>query len=314
MDEVKLSIIGEEEIESNEKGKFSFSYLKLGKYRILANKSGYIPQVKSVKIDSSNNRKIDIAMKSGNTDLFGIIMDKSNHLLSGVEVTIKNSVRSVKSDSNGLYQFEKLNSGTNEIIFSKKGYFTDSKRVLVAVGLQTRLDSKLRAGEDNQAPMPLKLSPFAFSPNNPEMLGYPSKSIYLIFDEPVGRSALNILNYKMNTYMGDSVTGLIKKLDNDDVMLTGVSFHRGDQTFKTIKFNVSYSQKVEKMPFIELFVKGVSDKSGNVIPEAGSEVKNFSTGYYKMELLDDDIQNEENIDIEDSNDIDIDLEDDGVEN
>ncbi len=275
-------LIGGEETKSNEKGEFNFDYLKIGTYRILVYKSGYSPLMKTIRIDSSRNKKLEVSLSPSKTDIFGIVIDELDHVLEGVEITIKNSMKAHKTDANGLYTFENLKAGSVEIIISKPGYYTVIQEVLIRVGIQKRFDIVLKAGVDEEPPVPLKLSPYAYSPNNPSMIGYPAQTLYVNFNEPLERDALNIMNYEIIAYSGDPETGLIKKYENEEVLLNGIAFHRGDKSLRTVKFSVSYKDDVKKMPFIELIIKGLTDAKGNKIPESGYMIRNFSNEIYSM--------------------------------
>lgn len=279
---VRIELAGNE-TQSSDDGRFHFPHLGSGTHILLLSRSGYAPTVRELTIDSTRARQLDIGLRRSMTDLYGLVRDAEAQPLASVEITLRDPAVSTTSDRLGFFACERLKAGSTEIVFSREGYRSLRRELLITPGIPKRLDVSLQAGRDTEPPLPLKLSPFAYHPADPTRFGSPAQAIYLHFDEAVDRNALNLLNYRLRAWEQVSGETRLQPLAEGRVELIGVSLHRGDPGGRTVRLNLNYPQALRHMPFLELTVQGIGDEQGNRIPPPGRLVRNFSPTLYPFD-------------------------------
>lgn len=277
-----VALLSGDEAVAGEGGRFDLPHLPSGAHRLAAWRAGYSPFVRTLEIDSTRSRSIEVRLTRTPTDLFGFVRDEAGYVIEAADVTVKDTMQSVRSDGNGMYLFRSLKAGTVEVVAAKEGFRSSSARVFVSPGRIARLDATLSAGADREPPEPVKLSPFAYLPSDPKSIGSPAGSFYLAFDEPVDRAAINIGNYRLNAYAGDPESLTRAPHGESAVAISGIAFHPGDPSGRTLRFHLALDAAVTSMPFLELTVVGVADALGNAIPEPGRTIRNFSPEDYRL--------------------------------
>lgn len=145
--QVTLSPLGKT-VFTDANGHYIFDNLNPGTYTLTYSKAEYIDQSATVEVLAGQTTTKDISLGGTMGGISGIVKDyTTSQTIANCQVALSPSGKTVFTDANGRYIFDKLNAGTYTLSFSKIGYLDQSTTVEVLAGQTTTKDIQLEATE-----------------------------------------------------------------------------------------------------------------------------------------------------------------------